>query len=83
MSHSRPPSPQEILQDPQVGLTQAPVVTACALGRSARDLVCTLQFRAAPALKPRWPSKPDALGAPPCNTRPQPGEPDVGLRTLL
>ena len=35
-----------------------------------------------PALKPCWPLKPNALGAPPPDVLPQAGGSDVALRTL-
>ena len=55
-----------------------------------QDLVCTLQKCSfcfpqscgIPAIKPRWSSKPDSLGAPPPFPDPQAEKPDMELRTF-
>ena len=82
VSHSWPLPPQEILQDLPVGLAQAPMESLlCPGSQCTWNLVCTLQEWSlcfpqscgAPALKPHWPSKPNALGAPPPEARPPPG----------
>ena len=55
------------------------------------DLVCSLQECSfclpqccgVPGNKSTWPSKSDFLGALPPVVRPQPGKPDMGLRTFI
>ena len=55
-----------------------------------QEFMCTLQECSfcfpkscgVPAIKPHWPPKPNAVGAPLPDVRPQTREPDVGLRTL-
>ena len=79
VSHNWPSSPQETLQEQQVGLAQAPVESLLFPGPQCTwNLVCTLpgwglyflQSCGAHALKACWPSKSNALGTPPPNANP-------------
>ena len=77
VSHSGPPPLQKTLQDPQAGLVQAPTSCCFALGPSACEVLCAPQQWSlclpqpcgAPALKPHWPSKPNAPRTTPPNVR--------------
>ena len=91
MSLSWPLLAQETLQDLQVGLAQILMESLLCLGTQCTwNLVCTLQGRSlcfhqscgAPALKPCWPSIPNALEVPLPKPDPQTQEPDMGFGTL-
>ena len=85
VSHSWPPSLQKTLRGGQVGLIQAVMksllcsgspVDVRPVGTRQEWSLHFPQYCGAPALKPHlthWPSKPNTLGIPPHNDRPQAG----------
>ena len=92
--HSEPQLPSASPGDPQRPAGRSGPgfyeVTAFSLGPGIRETlcaptrsgVCFSQSCGVPVIKSHWPSKPNALEAPPPMPDPQTVEPDVGLRTL-
>ena len=78
VSHYRPLTPQETLQDQQVGLVQGPVKSLIfPLGPGVHEILCVPSMTSVSVspnpveflIKPHWPSKPNVLGAPPPDAR--------------
>ena len=87
--HSQPLSPQENLQDLQVGLAQASMESLTWVPIHLKPFMCSLRVESvfpqscgASALKPHWPQNQMLWGLLLLMPDPQVEEPDMGLRTL-